>query len=163
MKCQSRYHRAAYTVAEMTMVTLVIAIVVGLALVPAGANDSVQADSAGNQFSQMIEYVQSLAIARPDNTYIIKIDQAHNRFWAALNGTPDTPLTQPTKNTPYIVQLGPNSSSGLTALTITGYDFGGDNIIVFDTTGTMDQDTPARIELSISGRTLTVNAAPISG
>ncbi len=152
-----------YTIAEMTILCVVVGIVASLAFIPASATEGVQADSAGRQFAQMIEYVQSLAIARPDNAYIIKVDQTANRFWAALASAPDTPLTQPIKNQPYLVQLGQNSTSGLKNLTITGYDFGGDNIISFDSTGSMDQDTPARLQISVSGRTVTINAAPVSG
>src|SRR5438046_691377 len=84
-----------FTIAELVMVTLIAATLAALAIVPASAGDSGQAENAGKLFAGMVEYAQSLAVARPDQIYLIKVDQANNRFWPANQTAPDMPLTHP--------------------------------------------------------------------
>lgn len=140
-----------YTVMELAITGMLVAIVAGLAFAPAASVESAEAQSAGRRFSSMIEYGQSLAIARPDQPVLIKVNAAANRFWLALGTSPDTPVTNPLTKQPFLVQLGTGTGEGLEAIRIAGYDFGGDDVLRFDGSGSLDQTGPATIVFDAGG------------
>lgn len=148
---------------ELLIVASLMAILAGLAIVPAGANDGAQAQAAGRLFSGMVEYAQSLAVARPDQTYLIKVDPAQGKFWVANAAAPDTPLTHPVTKQPYRVAVGPGSPDGLGSLQIASISLDGDSVVKFDSTGAMDQTVPASVEFSCNGTTYAITVAPLTG
>ncbi|MEE8170533.1 MAG: prepilin-type N-terminal cleavage/methylation domain-containing protein [Phycisphaerae bacterium] len=155
--------RRGYSLVELMIVTAIIGIVAGLVLVPAASRESAQLQSAGRRFTGMVEYAQHLAIARSDQTFLIKVDQAKDRFWLATRTAPDTPLAHPAASDPYLVQLGTGSPDGLTAVRITAMNLGGDGVVMFDSAGGIDQSDPAAIEFAVQDVYYIVALAPDSG
>jgi len=155
--------RKAFTFVEVMIALVIVAIVTTVALVPTSSLDVQQANAAGHMFSALVEYGQNMAITRTDQVYQLKVDKPGNRFWLATAAAPDTPLTNPITKAPCLVQLGTLSPDGLKTVTIKNYDFGGDAVVKFDTSGALDQSTPAQIEFGVKTSSFTVALSPITG
>jgi hypothetical protein len=147
---------------EMTMVAVVAAIVISAVVTTIDGGKKGQADLAGDGFEADVAYARNLSITRPDDPIVIKVDPSANRYWLAASSAPDTPIIHPQTGSPYVVQFGPSGKSSYQHVNIVAYDFGGDNILRFDGTGSTDQATPAVLQLSSDGAEYEVNVAPAS-
>jgi len=142
--------RAAFTYIELTIVTVVVAILF-LAAMPDG--DTV-ANQQGLEFVHRFEgdvaYARSMSVAQPADPVVIKVDGTNNRYWLARASAPDTPILHPNTHQPFLVQAGPGGDRGFEYVQISGIDFDGDDILGFDSTGSTDQDTTAVMQV-VSG------------
>ena len=145
------------------MVCAIAVVLTGLVLTPASAADSARVNSVCCAREDMVEYARSAAIARPDRTYLIKVDQIANAFWLALASAPGTPIAHPLTGKPFRVQLGAGSTQGYSNLCITQYSLGGDDEVRFDATGCADQVQPITIEIGIGARRFTLNVSASDG
>jgi len=159
----ARQRRSAFTVYEVLVASIIFAILAGLALNSAAQVEGNEIEAGGRLFHSMVEYAQSASITRSDVGYLVKVDSDAEKFWLATAAAPNTPITHPVTRKPFVVQLGNGSPQGLTAIQITGYDLGGDNVVRFDGTGAMDQDTPATIEFGIGSERYEIEVDPWLG
>jgi Tfp pilus assembly protein FimT len=154
--------RRGVSFVELTVVSGMIGVVALLALTSSAQMDSDQTDSVCREIATMIEFGQSLAIARADKTFVIKIAATNDAVWLAENANTDLPIDHPISGQPYIIQFD-DAHQAWAGVRVTNHNFGADRVIVFDSTGMIDQDAGAVIELSMNDRIATMAAAPISG
>jgi hypothetical protein len=138
------------------MTAAVVGVVATIALSPAAAVESTQLSLASAQMSNMIEFGQSMAIARSDRTVVLKADLDTQRIWLALASTPDTPLTHPITREPYVIRFGPAADGQLGAIMLDAFNFDGGSTIAFDSTGGFGIQGDATIQFSVMGSATTV-------
>lgn len=155
--------RPAYTFIEVLIVMVVIAVATAIAW----PDDETAAKEAGRlatlKFETDVAYARGYSFARPDDPALIKLDPANNRYWIGTSSSPDTPINHPMSGDPYVVQFGPGGPRGLETVTIYAGDFGGDEIIKFDGTGSIDQDTQAILQFDSKGTPYEIAVKPTSG
>ena len=139
--------RKAYTLIEIAMVMAVVAIVCAVSLPTTNTKVNQEADLAGQNFQTDVSFARSYSIAHPEDPAVIKIDLTNNRYWLAKQSAPDTPLTHPQTKGNYLIQYGTGGAKGFEHVQIAAFDFGGDNVVKIDSTGMLDQSTPAVLQL----------------
>jgi prepilin-type N-terminal cleavage/methylation domain-containing protein len=156
-------HRNAYTIIELLIVVVVVGIVAAVAWPDAEAGLREQARLAAERFENDVEYARSLSLRDPSDPAAIKIEPDANRYFISKKSAPDTPINHPVTKKPYIVQFGPGGLPGLDQVKIDGAELGGDAVLVFESTGNLDQSTPAVLQLSAAGAEAEVIVAPAGG
>jgi hypothetical protein len=155
--------RKAYTCIELMMVVLVVAIVISVSLSNEDNVGKEKARVAAERFESDVAYARRASIARPDDPIVIKLDAENNRYWLAAASSPDTPIEHPVSGKPYLVNLGMSYLNETSGVQLVAADFGGDAVLGFDGTGTMDQATPAVFQLTAGGAEYEVLVAPAGG
>ena len=161
--------RSAFTLIEMLIVLVVLAILTMAAL--SGGQSAAQTEGrrAAEVFEGDVEYARSLTIARPDDPALIKVDVPNNRYWVAQASAVDTPIVHPQTKRPFLRQFGPTAATGSKQVQIAEIDLGGDAVLRFDATGGTDQQTPAVLqftsgesnyEMSVSPAAANVTSSP---
>ena len=140
--------KRGFTFYELLVVVVVMAIIAVGALPDSKAKLTQEAELAADKFESDIAYARSLAIADPADPAVLKIDQQQNRYWIAKSSAPDTPILHPLTKQPYIVSFGSSGSSATSHVQITGNDFGTDQVLQFDGTGSIDQQSGATLQLA---------------
>jgi len=154
--------RRAYTMIELTMVVVVAAILAVFAFSDADVAADEEGEGAGRTFEGDVQFARGQSLARPDDPTVIKIDPENNKYWLARQSAPDTPILHPQKKTPYVVTFGPAGPSGYKHVKMVAHDFGGDDMIIFDGLGNIDQDGPAVLQLASGGAEYEVAVSPAS-
>ncbi len=154
--------RRAFTYIEVMMVAIVVLIVTIFAMPDADTEARQQGRLAGEAFISDVMYAQSLSIARPDDPVVIKVDADSNTYWLAKAATPDVPITKPLTNEPYVRVLGGAGDRAYDRVEIVAQDFSGDAILAFDSSGSLDQQTPAILQLSSGSAKYEIQVSPIS-
>lgn len=140
--------RTAFTYVEFMMVAVVAAILLVVALPDDEGAAGEQGRILTDRFEADVAYAQSLAIAQPGDPVVIKVDPVANRYWLAKASSPSVAIARPSPPYgPYIVQCGFGGDPGLDQVQIVGADFGGDLALGFDSTGSLDQNTPAVLQV----------------
>lgn len=154
-----------FTLIELMIVMVIIGIAFGLALPFIGDSKELRLREAARMLAADLEFAQSESIAHPDNLRIVKFNSSTSEYWiTSVSASPtDTPITDPARNTPFLVQFGIGRAEGIGGVTIASYSLGGDNAICFDAYGAPDQTTTASITLACGPETVTVQIAPGSG
>lgn len=153
-------NRRAYTMIEMLVVVVIMGIVAVIAWPDEDAAAREQARLAAERFENDVDYARSLSLSDPADPAAIKIEPDNNRYFIARKSTPSTPVTHPVTKKPYIVQYGPGGTPGLDQVTIEGAELGGDALLVFESTGALDQAIPAVLQLKAAGADAEVVLAP---
>ncbi len=143
--------RNAFTSIELMIVLVVVAIISVVAMSDGDTNEKEQARQASLRFSGDVAYARSLAIARPDDPVIIKVDEEGNRYWLAHASAPATPITHHRTGEPYIVSFGEGGTTAFDEVEIAGCDFDGGDVLTFDGVGDVEQGDAAVLYLSACG------------
>lgn len=154
--------RRGYTLIELAMVAVVAAILAVFVFSDSDSSAKQEAHSASLCFESDVQYARTLSIAQPDDPVVIKVDAVNNKYWLARASSPDTPILHPQKNQPYVMQFGAAGPAGYKSVQIYATDFGGDQVLQFDATGSIDQQTPAVFQLTSGGAEYEVSVAPSS-
>ncbi|MBK8270845.1 MAG: prepilin-type N-terminal cleavage/methylation domain-containing protein [Planctomycetes bacterium] len=155
---------SAFTLMEL-MVVVVIAAILFAASVP--DSDAVTKEGA-RQFTEKLEadlsYARTLTIADPSDPTILKMDPDTNSYWLAKESAPNTPITNPATKKPYFVQTGKGSTApgALKRLEIVATAFEGDQVLKFNSVGTLDQQTNAVVRVKIGDSVFDVDVNPQS-
>lgn len=155
---------SAFTLMEL-MVVVVIAAILFVASVP--DSDAVTKEGV-RQFTEKLEadlsYARTLTIADPSDSTILKMDPDTNRYWLAKESAPDTPIANPSTKKPFIVQTGNGSKAqgALKRLEIVATAFAGDQILKFNSIGTLDQQSDAIVRVKVGETFFDVDVNPRS-
>lgn len=152
-----------YTLMEMTIVVLVIAIAAGIALPMLGNSNTGKLRAAADVLAADIAYAQSESIAHGDNLRLLVVDADHHGYRIATQNDPNTPVTDPVTHQPYQVVFGQGTSRSLGGVTITATHIGGDDQLGFGALGQLDQTDPATFTLTAGTSCVTVSVDPNTG
>lgn len=152
----------AFTLMELVVLVAVLSII-ALVAVSRFDTGAVQAEAAARNFLADAAYAQAAAIARPDLGCLIRVDSTTQAYWLARKASPASPMTNPVTQKPYLVQLGASNEYKLNNVKIGTVSFGGDNDLMFDAFGGVDQASAASIDFAVGSVVWRVTIDPITG
>lgn len=161
--------RSGFTLLEIMMVVVVIAIATLAILPTAGGDQPLSLQSASALLAADIEFAQASSVSDPSDPVVVAFGNKGDSYWLARASAPETPIDKPgaapgTKYEVHLEDLGLVGSS----LTIQGVGL----YIRFDSMGRLAQGSdilatltsPAgRIEVSIDAATGSVSLSPDGG
>ena len=154
--------RRGFSLSELLTVVFVMGVLAAVGFVSMNLKPT-EAEAAARTFAGDLFHAESEAIARPDLGCVVKIDPAGKRYWLARPASPDTPITNPVTNKPYLVSFGIGAAGRLTDVAFGTLSLGGDAVIQFDGLGSPDQSSDATVEFTAGGETYCVRIAATSG
>ena len=151
---------SGFTIAEILIVVLIIAIAAMMAVPMISSASSMQIQSAANVIAADLEYAKSMAITR-QKTYTVVFDKSNERYQIE---SPDGIIAHPIKKGfPYIVDF--RGDSRLGKVDISNVDFGGSPQVGFNLLGSPVPDEGGFIELCPQGggAPATITVEPVTG
>lgn len=153
-------NRSAFTVIELAIAAVVVAILTVAAWPDREADDQAKLDSAVSRLESDIEYARSVALTSPSDPAVIKVSLSDDRYWIAKLSAPDVPLTNPSTRMPYIVQLGKGGDASVSNVGISADNFGDQHMLVFDSNGGVKTDGSVGMEFQLGDRKASVKISP---
>ena len=155
--------QAAFTLFELMVVLLILAIVATLAAPMFGQTKITRLRSAAEVLVADLGFAQVESIAHGDSLRVVVFDQNDNSYRIATAAEPTTPITNPVGNLPYVMTVGTGRASELDGVTIQSYSLGGDDQIQFGIYGQLDQTADATVTLGLAGKSVTVTVNATNG
>jgi Tfp pilus assembly protein FimT len=162
----ARRTRRAFSMVDTLMTVVVIGVMATIALTSAAGVDSTQLCVASAQLAAMVEYGQSLAIARTDLGVVLKANLDRQVVWLASASAPDTPLNHPVTREPFVIRFGAAATGALSSILLETIAFDGTDTISFDSTGGLNTENDAMFQLRVRGTdasVMSVALTPTSG
>ncbi len=149
---------SGFTIAEILIVVLIIAIAAMMAVPMISSASSMQIQSAANVIAADLEYAKSMAITM-QKTYTVIFDKSNERYQIEdTNGIIAHPIK---KGFPYIVDFGHDSHLG--KVDITNVDFNGTSRVSFDLLGSPDKGGFIELRPQGGGAPARVTVEPVTG
>ncbi|MHC4322847.1 MAG: GspH/FimT family protein [Planctomycetota bacterium] len=148
---------SGFTMIELTIVIVIIAIAALAAIPMMSSAASIQIRSAANMIAADLEYARSMAISRGQNHSVVFNKDDDNYKIVDLNGNV---IQHPVKKGfTYLVDF--QNESRLNRVDITVADFNTDQIVIFDCLGS--PDSGGTVNLQADGTTKTITVEPVTG
>jgi len=159
---QSRVPRA-FSIIELLIVITLLGIAFGLAIPTMGDSKELKLQEAAKMLAADFEFAQNDSISHASDPRLVKFNTTTHQYWIAAVSAPDTPITDPVTNSPYLLAFGTGRGAGTSGVTIQSISVGGDTELRYDAYGTPDQSTNATVTLACGPATMTVQVAAGSG
>lgn len=159
----SSINKPAFTLIEVILVVVILAIAAMMALPFAASGATMQLRAAANIIAADIEYAKSMAISR-GRPYQVAFDEDNEKYQIQIqepNGVASL-IEHPIKKggADYIVDF--SSDSRFQRIDIVSADFGGNAYVEFDYLGSPSSNGGA-VTISAGDGTMIVNVAPVTG
>lgn len=146
-----------FTVVELLIVVVILAIIGLTALPMISSAGSVQIRSAANMISADLEYARSLAISR-GQYFSVEFDKNTESYW--IEDQDGNVIPHPVKKGfNYIVDF--RNDGRLNGVDITNVDFNMTSAVLFDCLGSPDNG--GSVALQADGHTTTITVEPVTG
>ncbi|MDD5327770.1 MAG: GspH/FimT family pseudopilin [Phycisphaerae bacterium] len=158
-----------FTLMEILLVVLIVAIAAAIAVPMMGSTASMQIRSAANMIAADLEYAKSMAISRQKNYSVVFNADPANSYYEVHD--PDGIIEHPVKKG-FDYKVDFSSDSRLNNVVIDAADFDPDssNTITFDYLGsphsgseTLNPLNSGVISISAGNFTMTINVEPVTG
>ena len=146
-----------FTLIEIMVVVVILAITAMLAVPMLSSASSVQLRSAANMIAADLEYAKSMAISRQKN-YTVVFDKLSESYQIedANNVVIDHPVR---KGFTYVVNF--STDSRIDKVQIADADFSSASQVEFDWLGS--PDVGGSVTLQVGGSSMTINVTPVTG
>jgi prepilin-type N-terminal cleavage/methylation domain-containing protein len=124
-----------FTLIELMIVTVILVIIGLLALPYAGKNESTRLLMASRCLVADIEFAQMASIGDGEDPYVIVFSQAEGSYHLARQSDPNTPVTNPATQGPYVVRFGQAVARDLEGVSFDNLVFSVTNQLSFDSSG----------------------------
>ena len=158
-----RRRTAGFTFVEVLIVVLIMGIAAALTVPMFGQTDATRLRAAANLLVADLGYAQVESISHGDDPRLVVFDQDNGSYRIAAVSDPDTPITNPAGNQPYVMTFGTGRAHELAGVSIQGHALDGDDRLQFGIYGQLDQTDPATITLASGGASITITLDPTSG
>lgn len=145
-----------FTLVEMMIVVLIIAIAAALVVPRLGNTASTKLRGAAAMLVADVSFAQIESISHGDDLRLIVFDNPNDTYHIAAASDTATPITNPINGRPYLVDYGSGPTESLNGVSIDSYDLDGDDELGFGVYGSLDQATDATITLGCDGLTIIV-------
>jgi len=122
MNTQMTHFRNAFTLVEVLITVVIMAIVVAVAIPSLATDDNARLIGATNMVASDIEFAQSVALADPSDPGVLKAAADGTGYWVATASDPDAPILSTFSNDPHLITFGVGSAAELVGVTITVSD-----------------------------------------
>ena len=139
--------RRAFTLIDVLVTVVVMAIIAALALPGMSTATQINLTGLATTIASDLEFTQSLSLANPQNPALLKFDTTASSYWIAFASDPDDPIIRPgTTSEPYRITFGQGNAAAYAGviLDITTLV---DNSVVFDSYGRLLTATSVSIGL----------------
>ncbi|MDD5064309.1 MAG: GspH/FimT family protein [Phycisphaerae bacterium] len=158
-----RHPGGGFTLVEILLVVMIIAIAAMIAVPMIGSMDSVQIRSAANVIAADLEYTKSMAISRQEN-YSVFFSPGGGYY--EIRDADGIILTHPVTKKPYRMTF--SSDSRLENVVIDGADFDSSDTITFDYLGSPYSGSGAAlnsgtISIAAGDFSMTIRVEPVTG
>lgn len=154
---------AGFTLIELMIVMLVLAIAAALAVPMLGSTAVNKLKGAASMLVADLAYAQIESVAHGDDRRLLVFDNPNDTYHIAAASDPATPITHPITQQPYLIDFGSGQAESLVGVTLDSYNLNGDDRLGFDIYGSLDQPTDATITLGCEGLTVTITAGANTG
>ena len=162
----------AFTVVEILLVVLILAISAMMVVPMVGGRESVVIAGATRKIVADLQYAQSYAIATRQSIYIRF--QADQYQLCMLSGGALSMMTHPVDKDPFVVQFGPGGETNLQRVSLPAASIAGRTVLGFDSLGApfaFDEGTQTRsnlnavatIQINSGSTTQFINIEPYTG
>lgn len=108
----------AFTLVEILITVVVMAIVVAVAIPTLSGDDRAQLLGAANMVASDLEYAQSVALADPNDPGLFKASADGTGYWVATASDPDAPILAQYSEEPRSITFGVGAAAELAGVTI---------------------------------------------
>lgn len=138
--------RAGFTLMEVMMVTLVVAIAAVVVIPSSSQQDPISIQAASAKLSADMEYAQAATVATPADPVIVMFDAPANRYWLANASNPTHAIDRPNApaGTKYEVDLNDLAGNSRLDLVVEGVG----SYLRFDAMGRLAQSSDMVVILS---------------
>ncbi len=154
---------AGYTLIEIMIVVLIVAILGAMAVARMGDTSATRLRSAAQLLVADINFAQSESIGHGADLRLIRFDLQNNTYHIAAASDAGTPITHPMTKAPCLVRFGQATAHGMEGVTLSAVSMGGDSELRFGVYGQLDQAVPATVTLAADGQALTITIHPVTG
>ncbi len=151
----SRKGRCAFTLVEIIVVLVILAIAATVVVPYATGTSSIQASSAARLIMSDLEYAQNQAITTQTPVSVTFSVSGNSYTVSNASGT----LIHPISKQAYVVDF--DTLSGFGNVSVSEADFGGASNVTFDALGAPDNN--GTVTVVAGPHTYTVTVAPVSG
>lgn len=151
----SRKGRCVFTLVEIIVVLVILAIVAAMTVPYVTGAASIQASSAARLIMSDLEYAQSQAITTQTPVSVTFNVSGDSYTVSNASGT----LIHPISKEAYVVDF--DTSSGFENVSVSAVDFGGASDVTFDALGAPDNN--GTVTVVAGSHTYTVTVASVSG
>lgn len=145
-----------FTMIEIMVVVVILAITAMLAVPMLSSASSVQLRSAANMIAADLEYAKSMAISRQKNYTVVFNELSESYQIEDANGIIDHPVK---KGFTYVVNF--STDSRIDKVEIADADFSSASQVEFDWLGS--PDVGGSVTLQAGGSSMTINVTPVTG
>lgn len=142
-----RSRRSGFTLIELIVVVVCIAIVAALVMPLAQEDDASRVRAAGRVLTADLEFAQMNSIGRGADPCGIMFDLQESGYRIATTSQPNSPIMNPAGNRPYERKFGRGDVELFRGVAIHDVAVGGDDWLGFTATGALDQEDDAVITL----------------
>ena len=157
MAVMMRSTNGSFTVIEILIVVVIIAIGAVMAIPMMTSAASVQIGSAANMIAADLEYAKSMAISRGQNFSVV-FDGVTESY--SIKNQAGEIIMHPVKKG-FLYTIDFRSDSRLDKVDIADVDFGSDTTVTFDYLGSPDNG--GFVKLQADGTTITIVVEPVTG
>jgi prepilin-type N-terminal cleavage/methylation domain-containing protein len=174
--CCNQARGGGFTLAEILIVVLIIAIAAMIAVPMMGSMDSMQIRSAANMIAADLEYAKSMAISRQENYSVVFNETTESYQIFKDQGGTLVPIEHPVKKTKetsdYIVNFSTDSRLNKVVIESVNFDNSPSKTITFDSLGSPHSGSETlphyltdegEINLKAGDFTMTVSVEPVTG
>lgn len=150
----------AFTIIEILIVVVILAIAALTAIPMMSSAGSVQVRSAANMIAADLEYAKSLAISRGQNFWVVfdEVEESYRIEGLDEYGNRITIEHPVKKGSYYVIDF---QKEGLDRVDITDVDFNGTSQVRFDYLGSPDNG--GTVTVQAGGTTATISVEPVTG
>ena len=130
--------RRAFTLIEMMIAMVVIAIMAVVVMPALAPEDAIKLVSASNMLASDLEYAQSASLSGPTDPIVVVFDADAPRYWLARASDPDSPIERPGSADAYLMEMGVGLARQLDGIEFEVANVS-DNSIQYDAFGRLDQ------------------------
>ncbi len=138
MSRPSSTFRRAFTLIELMIAMVVVAIMAVVVMPALAPEDAIKLVSASHLLASDLEYAQSVSLAEPADPIVVVFDADAPRYWLARASDTETPIDRPGTSDPYMMEMGVGLAGQLDGIEFEVANVS-DNTIPYDAFGRLDQ------------------------
>jgi len=158
-----RLRRAGFTLVEVLVVVVVLAIAALIVIPGAGDARTTKLVAAARLLVADLEVAQLRSVGNSADPCVVVFDPSGTGYHLAAQSDPGTPIEDLIGGTALQTTFGTARAAWIGGVTVASVSLDGDETLGFTSVGALDQQTPATITLQCGSSTLRIEIDPVTG